>query len=339
MAAPEHLTVIRQGVPAWNAWRNERPSVLPSLRKADLSGQNLAGANLNDTNLRRADLSGANLDRATLRRADLRRAKFVGTTLRGADFTSATLVECDLRNALLDDCLVYGISAWNLKLDGASQRRLVVSRSSEPTLAVDNLLVAQFVHFLVRNRGIREVIETVSQRLVLILGRFSPQRRKDVLDAIGDALRELGYLPVIFDFERPTDRDFTETVRVLAGLSLFVVVDLTDPQSSPLELQAMVPEFRVPFVPIIEEGERPFSMFGDLTTAHDWMLKPVIEYSDPTRLIEALDSLVVQPALRMRAELTKRKAMAVGVKTVTELLREQAPGPSRASKDAASTTD
>jgi hypothetical protein len=48
---------------------------------------------------------------------------------------------------------------------------------------------------------------------------------------------------------------------VLAGLSHFVIVDITNPRSAPLELQATVPEYMIPFVPIIEKGEEPFAMF------------------------------------------------------------------------------
>ena len=43
------------------------------------------------------------------------------------------------------------------------------------------------------------------------------------------ALRQSGYLPMIFEFERPEDRNYTETVRTLAGLARFVVVDLSGP--------------------------------------------------------------------------------------------------------------
>jgi hypothetical protein len=36
----------------------------------------------------------------------------------------------------------------------------------------------------------------------------------------------------------PQNRDFTEAVRTLAGISRFIVADLTDPASIPQELQA-----------------------------------------------------------------------------------------------------
>jgi hypothetical protein len=75
-------------------------------------------------------------------------------------------------------------------------------------------------------------------------------------------------------------------VRLLAGLSKFVIADITNPKSSPLELQATVPEIMVPFQPIIEQGERPFAILQDLWIKHrDWVFDP-IEYSSVDRLIE-----------------------------------------------------
>lgn len=320
MANPDHLELIKQGAAKWNEWRQAKPHVLPNLRKANLQGHDLVGANFNDTNLRRADLRGADLSKATFRRADLRRADLSGATLANADFTSTTLVETNFENATLDDCLVYGIAAWNVNLKGAQQRRLVVSKKNSPTIAVDNLEVAQFVYLLVQNQRLRDVIHTMGQRAVLILGRFTPASRKSVLDGISDKLRTLGYLPVIFDFERPPDRDFTETIRILAGLSLFVIVDITNPRSSPLELQATVPDLKIPFVPIIEDNQEPFAMFKDLTF-YDWMLKPVIRYGDPMPLIDGLYELVVAPALKKHAEITKRKAAEIQSRSVEDLLR------------------
>ena len=130
----------------------------------------------------------------------------------------------------------------------------------------------------------------------MILGRFSPER-KLVLKAISDRLRELDFLPIVFDFDRPTQRDFTETVRTLAGLSRFIIADITNPRSSPLELQATVPEFMVPFVPIIQENEEPFAMFQDLKQKHgDWVLD-ILKYDTAEGLLRVFEKAVVTPAL------------------------------------------
>ena len=50
-------------------------------------------------------------------------------------------------------------------------------------------------------RRIREVIDTITSKIVLILGRFT-EERKAVLDTLRDELRRRDYLPVLFDFVR-----------------------------------------------------------------------------------------------------------------------------------------
>jgi hypothetical protein len=97
----------------------------------------------------------------------------------------------------------------------------------------------------------------------LLLGRFT-EGRIEILERLRDELRNRGYVPIIFNFDKPETKNFTETVRLLAGLSHFVIADVTNPKSAPLELQATVPEVMVPFRPIIQQGEKPFAMLEDL---------------------------------------------------------------------------
>jgi spore germination protein YaaH len=139
------------------------------------------------------------------------------------------LVQTNLSRAKLDGCSIYGISAWGVNVEGATQSNLVITPPNEPTVTVDNLEVAQFVYLLLNNQKIRDVINTIGKKAVLILGQFT--ERKPVLDAIRDELRKRDYLPIVFDFERPTQRDFTETVMTLAGMCLFIIADITKPVS------------------------------------------------------------------------------------------------------------
>jgi Pentapeptide repeats (8 copies) len=252
MANPEHLELLRQGVDVWNAWRAKEPFVRPDLRWVDLSGTRLNGANLTE-----ADLSGANLSAANLGRA----------ILSEANFSWALLVETNLVDATLTDCRIYGISAWNVKLsEDTKQRGLVITAPGKPEVSVDDLEVAQFVYLLLHNEKIRRLIDTVGQKGVLLLGRFT-EGRIGVLERLREELRKRGYVPIVFNFDKPETKDFTETIRLLAGLSKFVIADVTNPKSAPLELQATVPDVMVPFRPIIEEGEKPFAMLQDLWTA------------------------------------------------------------------------
>ena len=169
------------------------------------------------------------------------------------------MVETNLERATLTGCNVYGISVWDVNLENAEQSRLTIGGHGKSQVMVDDIEVAQFVHLLLDHAKLRKAIDAVAERGVLILGRFSGGGL-EVLELLASELRELNYLPIIFDFDRPASRKYTETIMTLAGLSRFVVADLSGP-SVPQELHATVPHFRIPFVPILQTGSKSFSMF------------------------------------------------------------------------------
>jgi uncharacterized protein YjbI with pentapeptide repeats len=293
------------------------------LIEADLFRANLAQARLHQANLGQANLVSANLSRALLYQADLSSADLAEANLTQADLRKATLewaglADANLEGANLTGCRIYGISAWNVNLAGAQQSDLVITPLGEPLITVDNLAVAQFIYLLLHNENIREVIDTIGKKGVLILGRFAGER-KAVLDALRTALRQRNFLPMVFDFEKSTQRDFTETIMTLAGLSLFVIADITNPRSAPLELQATVPDYMIPFVPIIAEGEPPFSMFIDLQHKFDWVLD-VLEYDSIDHLLAGLQDAVIAPALQKHKALVERRARAVGTRHIQRYL-------------------
>jgi hypothetical protein len=367
MANEDHLRLIKQGVDAWNKWRDEHPDIQPDLSEAkldeaDLRKANLIRANLSRANLVTAYLNGADLFRANLRgarlnaaildqadlseaslpeaslfgatlrftklskanligadlsEADLTRANFSRADLRGATLWSTKLLETDFTGANLTDCWIYGASAWGLKLEGATQLNLIITPPTpdEPTITVDNLEIAQFMYLLLNNPKIRDVIDTIGRKSVLLLGRFT-NGRITILERLREELRKRGFVPMVFNFDKPDTKDFTETVRLLAGLSHFVIVDITNPRSTPLELQATVPECMVPFVPILEKGEEPFAMLSDLWIKHrEWVLDP-IRYPSLDRLVEVLDAEIVSPAEVRFNELLKRKAEKLRIKDI-----------------------
>lgn len=293
------------------------------LREARLDGAILCKADLSNADLGKANLSEAELGGAILVEADMRltncyKAKLRKANLCGANLSGALLVKTEFQNAILTGCRIYGAAIWDLQLDGAEQSNIVISPFTAPVTAteitVDNLEVAEFVYLLLHNEKIREVIDTIGKKGVLILGRFAGER-KAILDALRTALRQRNYLPMVFDFEKPMQRDFTETIMTLAGLSLFVIADITNPRSAPLELQATVPDYIIPFVPIIAEGEPPFSMFNDLQSKFDWVLD-VLKYDSIDHLLSGLQDAVITPALQKHAELVQRKAQVRGTRHI-----------------------
>lgn len=289
-----------------------------ALECASLKGATLSGARLMEADLRGADLSGADLAGADLSQANLAYANLQGANLREANLENVNLLRANLRGTDLSGSRVYGVSAWDVEIDGedALRRDLIVTPAGQPEVRVDNIEVAQFVYLLLNNPRIRGVIDTVCKKGVLILGRFVSER-KAVLDALRVELRNRGYVPMIFDFEKPTERDFTETVKMLAGLCRFIIADITNPKSNPLELQATVPDYMIPFVPIIAEGESPFAMFSDLQGKYHWVLDPLV-YPSAEELIRVVEPAIIEPALAKHAELLAARAQTIRTRHVSE---------------------
>jgi uncharacterized protein YjbI with pentapeptide repeats len=90
--------------------------------RADLSGADLRGADLNEAELRRADLRGADLNEAELRRADLRGANLSGANLSRVYLSGANLGEADLSGANLRGAYLIGADLRDANLIGANLR-------------------------------------------------------------------------------------------------------------------------------------------------------------------------------------------------------------------------
>ncbi len=266
-----------------------------------------------NTRMMEGNFNYCDLSRSKMQFADLSDATFKQTTLIDSNLTSADLsntvfTSSNLEGANLTNCRIYGIAAWDLKKDNAIQNNLLIEQAND-VVSVDDLEIAQFVYLLLNNKNITTAISTIGKKGVLILGRFTPERKK-VLDAIRQELRNnYNLLPIVFDFERATEKDVTETVKILAGLSRFVIADITEPKSSPLELQATIPNYMVPFVTIIEQGETPFSMFTDLWKKYDkWVLKP-LEYPSLEVLMKNFKIGIINRALAVEKRLLEYKVV------------------------------
>ena len=245
-----------------------------NLCEADLSDLDLSENNFNESSLIGANLSGANLSQAT----------FIRANLSGANLNNAQMVQTNFEGANISDCSIYGIAAWGLKIDDSIQSNLIITREEESTITVDNIEIAQFIYLLINNKKIRDIIDAITSKVVLILGRFTSQR-KTVLEAIRNNLREKGYLPVLFDFDKPSSRDITETISILAHIARFVIADITEAKSIPQELERIVPALpSVPIQPLLQSGEDEYGMFEHYLR-YPWVL--------PTHLYDSTEDLIL----------------------------------------------
>jgi uncharacterized protein YjbI with pentapeptide repeats len=260
-----------------------------NLMGAQLRGAKFLWANLTGVNLREANLSGANLTGATFIDADLS-----GADLTNANLRFARLIDSKLDGANLTGCRIYGVSAWNLSCSETVESDLIITPNDEVSITVDNLEVAQFLYLLLNNARIRQCIDTITSKVVLILGRFTAERLP-VLHGIREALRSCGYLPLVFDFEGPSSRDITETIGTLAHLAHFIIADLTDARSIPQELMTIIPNLpSVPVQPVLLKSQGEYGMFEHFKR-YPWVLDTLL-YNDLANLLDILPERVIRRA-------------------------------------------
>lgn len=174
-----------------------------------------------------------------------------------------------------------------------------------------NLSYARPHHFKVRdlegidltlsNRNISRIIDAAGKKWVLILGNFTQDQ--NVLEAIEKRLKRLHYIPIIFDFPPPERRDLIETLLLLAGLSAFVIVDMTHPRSTPLEVQAIAPNYGIPILPLVRGSASVPAMMSGLQK-YRWVQTP-LKYKTEVDLCEKLERWV-----RSREKLEEQRSRA-----------------------------
>ena len=261
----------------------------------NLSGQTFSGASFSKRNLSEANLSETDLSETDFSNAILSKANLDGANLSGANLNRTQLIGTDMSHADLTGSSIYGIAAWDVTLTSDTrQENLIITPPGQSAITVDNIKVAQFIYLLLNNKEVRDVIDTITSKAVLILGRFSPER-KIILDRLREELRTRHYVPILFDFEKPKSRDTIETIRTLAGMSKFIIADLTDAKAVVQELQAIVPN--LPSVPvrfIIKKSEREPGMF-DHIRRFPWVLDGAFEYENSKEIIESINDSILEP--------------------------------------------
>jgi len=241
-------------------------------------------------------------------KAKLGNAYIVLSRITDSNLTAANLEHCrfiggEIKNSLLSNCRIFGCSVWDLKIENTTQEDLIITKENDPLITIDNIEIAQFVYLLLKNEKLRAIIDTITTKVVLILGAFSDER-KAVLNAIREEIRKYNYIPIMFDFEKPATRDLTETITTLAHLARFIIVDLTDPRSVPHEIRGIIPNLAIPVKPIIESTKNEYGMFVDLQKKYHWVLD-TLKYEDKKTLLNSLKTEVIDPCENKLKDLKK----------------------------------
>jgi len=299
-------------------------------RSTCLPGTSLLGTSFIHANLREADFSGAKMHEARFSAADLTQTRFDHADMKGALLNDAILDGTSFLGTRLRGAHVYGTFIRQVKIDKTTDqsdlfvdvhvvwerdrpRRQRAQRAQGLEMIeftnVNDIQFAQFHNIVDDSGSVGKLLAATTKRVVLILGRFRP-RQKRVLEALAEALRRRGKIAVIFDFPSPEDREVSDTVRFIAGMSQFIVVDMTKSSSVPLELQATIPELMVPVLPIVQTGHPIFSMFADLQRRYFWIQRPV-SYDNAKQLVDYVDEAIILTAQRAADEIRERRAESV----------------------------
>lgn len=255
-----------------------------NLTKVNAFGANLSGADLTKANLYKANLSGVRLHRANLNEANLSKAN-----LNGANLSNASLNLANLIGTNINECVVYGISTWDIKTNNkTAMKDLVISRHGQPLMTVDDIEVAQFIYMLLNNEKIAKFINTMRTKTILILGSFD-SKSMTVLETLKDTIRGNGYLPLLFDFAAPHTQELMETVKTMALLSSFVVVDLSIRSGQLHELASLVRDTYIPFATIAREGTEVTAMHGEFKHYY-WYKDKYFSYT-PEKAVEQIPQL------------------------------------------------
>jgi hypothetical protein len=193
------------------------------------------------------------------------------------------------------ETVVYGVSAWDLKTnDQMKQSNLIIEKTYELysdiisrgciPLMVDDIEMAQFVYYLSSHKKMRNMINALNSKGMLLLGQFR-DGGLERLYKLRDWLKARNYIPMIFDFVRPDSLDYTETVVTMAGLSKVIFADLSG-GSVPQELHATMTNFQKPVITYSQQGA--YSMFKDLKRRNPYAIE--LEYTDEQDLFSKMGS-------------------------------------------------
>jgi len=249
------------------------------LEGADLTNTLLQDANIcnskfnNEVSLDGADLYGVKAKQTSFNNSNLNGANFSKANLTSSEFNNSILTNCiftgaDITDSEITDCEIYGISAWDIKTnDNTITKNLIINENH--SITVDDIETAQFIYLILNNKKISQLITTMRTKTVLILGSFD-DKSKPMINLLKMELPKYNLIPIVFDFNPTPEQRFMETVKTLALLSKFVIVDLSQRSGQYYEIAKLVDNVRVPFVTIAKEDTDVSGMLEDLNDYYWW---------------------------------------------------------------------
>jgi uncharacterized protein YjbI with pentapeptide repeats len=246
-----------------------------------------------------ADLSGVSFKDAHLMAANFHEANLTDADLSGSDLTAASLVGTRVENAVFEDCLVHGISAWNLQGEPRIQKNLCITPKGELPIKVNDLEQAQFCNLLAYSRKM-PVFMKREPRIGLIMGRFKGGHTEE-LASIHRELSSSGYLPVFVEVEKPVRKEISKSVSPFLALSRLVFLDVTDLRNANAIVEALAGQVPgLPIVPIVEAS----SLDNTVTSLPDLdSLLETAQYGGKTKLSRAMVGEWISQAEQKAAEL------------------------------------
>lgn len=314
----------------------------------DLSGSDLSKVKSFRTNFAGAKFSHAILYKALLWKSELSNVDFSNADLTNADLSSANLFQTNFNNAILigaslrfsnlsetnfeqstlTNCRIYGVSVWDLKGRPKDQTGLIITPDNQPIITVDDLEVAQFIYLLLKNEKVRNIIDTITSKAVLILGNFIIPERKKVLNLIRAELRKHNYVPIIFDFENKEYFTLMETVMILAGMARFIIADVTSANMVREEVRSIAEKYpSKPIQPILLDTENEYGTLTEIQRYYNSILK-TYKYKDHGDVISYLKQDILTPAeewleARQNQMVVNKTAREIELEKENETLRKR----------------
>lgn len=283
-------------------------------RKSNLSNCNLQNTIFDHSDLEYSFLLHSNLDNSSLQNCQMEGANLSATSLHKTNFNGSRLfkswlkwsrmIETNFNFCDLSFSRIYGASIWAVELEGAKQNDIIITKRDDSIISIDNLELAQFIYLILNNSKIKNIIDTLTSKVVLILGRFEP-KRKEVLESIKSELRTRGLIPMIFDFDKPNSRDYIEPVITISQLSKFIIADFTEPKIVLEEVPIILNSCVVPIVPIISDKERiPTTLLNNQVKYNS--LTDTLVYCEPINYKQTTDDIIKRAEYKL-SEIKKQR--------------------------------